>query len=582
MEKNCDDPCRFARAAPPWLAKQKWSDLSALVRVNNVFERNNIKIVADLAQWSMGKLLLQGNFGHKSLSDVLVVLNTALADDSILEIDSILNTKTSGASALTEEAIQYSSLSLAIEQFLLSLDDRDRDIIKKRAGLEMEHHTLEEIAQSYQITRQRVEQIEKKLKRKLHQSRWCHICKERLMKLLSETNFPLLVVGIEAIDPWFKDMKKYQEPLSKLDIIGKNGIHILEIDGTPYFSRIEQSIWDKAIKKAEEFLSNINIELTETDVCISLRAFLPKTAQEFRPLLWRKISQECHFSKNGCGISILTSYGQGAEEIIEAILAESDRPLHYREIIKRFNHRSRKSRDPRTVHNASTNVGFLFARGTYGLSQHLPFSNEQMSYICSKAEDIVCLGTDDRQWHTNEILSKLLEQIDGNYEELDKYILDIALARSKLLTRLKKMIWVKAGKDSNRINIHQAIITIIKKAGQPLKANRIREQLEKIRGTNEFFCIQSIDPLIRINPGTWGINDRDVSLTREEQQKLIEELVDKLKEKQSGIHLDELSSNLSLQNCPPYTFLSIAAQDGRLKLTREKYIYLAEWGSPRL
>ena len=579
---NCDDPCRFARAAPPWLAKQKWSNLSTSARVNNVFERNNIEIVADLAQWSVGKLLLEVNFGCKSLSDVLEVLNTALTDDSTLEIDPILNTKTSGASALTEEATQYSSLSSAIEQFLLSLDSRDRDIIQKRAGLEIEQHTLQKIADSHGITRERVRQIESKLKRRLRKSQWFRIFKERLIKLLNETNFPLLLVGIEAIDPWFKGIKKYWEPLKRLDIIGKNGIHVLEIDGTPHFSRIEQSIWNEAVENAEKFLSNINKEWTETEVCILVQAFLPKTAQEFRSLLWKKISQECYFNKNGCGINVLTSYGQGAEEIIEAILSESDVPLHRDEIVKRFNHKSRKNRNKSTIYNAIANVGFLFARGTYGLSQHLPLSDEQMSYICSKAEDIVCSETTDKQWHTNEILSKLLEKIDGNYRGLDKYILDIALARSKLLTHLKKMMWVKAGQDSNRINIHQAIVAIIRKAGQPLKANKIREQLEKIRGVNETFCIQPIDPLIRINPGTWGINDRDVPISREQQQILIGELVNKLKEKQSGIHLDELSSILSLQNCPPYAFLSIASQDERLKSTKGKYIYLAEWGSPRL
>ena len=394
--------------------------------------------------------------------------------------------------------------------------------------------------------------------------------------------FPLPIVGIDANDPWLKDIEKYQELLSTLDIIGKNGIHILKIDRISYVSRIEQFIWDEAIKKAEGFLSTINNERTETDVCMFVQSFLPETAQEFRSLLWKKASQECHFSKNSDGINILISYGQDAEEIIKVILAASDRPLHLDEIIKRFNHKSRKNRNKGTIRNATARVGLLFARGTYGLPKHLPLSDEQMSYICSEAENIVCSEPANKQWHADKMLARLLEQIDDNYRGLDKYILDIALSRSKLLTRLNRMVWVKAGQDDNRINIRQAIIAIIKKAGRPLKEYEIKERLEKIREVDEFFRILSIYPLIRVNPGTWGINDRDVPISLEQQQILIEKLIDKLKKKKSGIHLNELSGNLSLQNCPPYMFFSIASQDKRLKSTQGKYIYLAEWGSPRL
>ena len=102
-----------------------------------------------------------------------------------------------------------------------------------------------------------------------------------------------------------------------------------------------------------------------------------------------------------------------------------------------------------------------------------------------------------------------------------------------------------------------------------------------MRGVNEFFQIFPGDPLIRVHPGIWGIIDRDIPLSREEQAELVEELIQILEEKQRGIHESELSGVLLLKGCPPYTFLSLAAQDGQLKIAESRYVYLTEWGSPR-
>ena len=102
-----------------------------------------------------------------------------------------------------------------------------------------------------------------------------------------------------------------------------------------------------------------------------------------------------------------------------------------------------------------------------------------------------------------------------------------------------------------------------------------------MRGVSEFFQIFPVGPLVRVRPGIWGINDRDVPLSNEEQAELAEKLIQMLEEKQRGIHVSELSEGLVLKDCPPDTFLGLAAQDGRLKIAQGRYVYLAEWGSPR-
>ena len=95
------------------------------------------------------------------------------------------------------------------------------------------------------------------------------------------------------------------------------------------------------------------------------------------------------------------------------------------------------------------------------------------------------------------------------------------------------MTWAEAGQDTDdrtRIDVQQAVIAIVKTAGRPLSTGEIKERLTAVRGVNEFFQIFPVDPLIRVRPGIWGINDRDVPLSREEQAELVEELIRILEE----------------------------------------------------
>ena len=65
------------------------------------------------------------------------------------------------------KAVEEDSLRLAIKKAMSGLDDRTRDITLRRFGFTGRIHTLEELAQEYGLTRERVRQIEGKALRKL-------------------------------------------------------------------------------------------------------------------------------------------------------------------------------------------------------------------------------------------------------------------------------------------------------------------------------------------------------------------------------------------------------------------------------
>ena len=572
---NYEDPCILAKAAPPWLRERELSSLGVPVRAINIFNKIGVSTVSDLACFSSKDLLAQQHFGRKTARDIYNVLNMAL------------NKGPESSLSLTDKDDDSGNLFTDVRRSLLTLRVRDRDILKKRLGFMGPPQTLQKIAADYGLSRERIRQIVLNATEKLvKKSNWNEVLEQKISQLLISRNFPLPVTGVEAIDPWFEGVSSHLNRFQNLmQLICKNRLHLIEIDGLLYFSFINQETWEDTLSEASELISSRTDQgWSESYVRSLLKNLLPESASEFETLLWEQISCQCHFTTGSNGVRILTSFGFRAEQLVKAILAESDTPLHFTEIAERLKLKHKKSYELGSVHRAASIVGFLYARGTYGLTRHLPFSDQQILKILNEAEDLVCSDVSDKQWHTSEILSELSERVDADFGSLDKYILDIILKKSTMLKSLGKMAWIDASNatdDITRIDIHQAVVSLIKKAGRPLSTSEIKEQLEQVRGLNNYFQIIPTEPIIRMKPGVWGLNYRDVSLTRIEQKELLEELVESLQIKQRGIHESELSSVLNLKECPPQVFISIAVQDNRLSFGHGKYVYLSNWDDPR-
>jgi RNA polymerase primary sigma factor len=83
------------------------------------------------------------------------------------------------------DAAQYASLRDVTKDILDSLTPREAKVLRMRFGIEMNtDHTLEEVGKQFDVTRERIRQIEAKALRKLrHPSR-----SERLKSFLEQEN----------------------------------------------------------------------------------------------------------------------------------------------------------------------------------------------------------------------------------------------------------------------------------------------------------------------------------------------------------------------------------------------------------
>ena len=99
-----------------------------------------------------------------------ISMETPIGDDDDSHLGDFLEDTHTVAPA---EAVQNSSLSDTVKQVLDSLSPREAKVLRMRFGIEMQSdHTLEEVGKQFDVTRERIRQIETKALRKLrHPSR---------------------------------------------------------------------------------------------------------------------------------------------------------------------------------------------------------------------------------------------------------------------------------------------------------------------------------------------------------------------------------------------------------------------------
>jgi hypothetical protein len=575
---DANEPAAILQAAPPWLLNRPIVGASLSVRAFNILHSSGIKTFGDLIGYSVDDLLSLHNFGRKSVDDLrdclVECLNEGPAD---------VETKLAEATAKT--------LVSLFESALAQLDERERDIFSRRIGFRKRLETLQSIGGDYGITRERVRQIEVKCLRRLRNSaHWDSLLTTKLGSLLHSRDYPLPVLGLEAADPWFEGVSASPSLIRSLVAnFCADSLSIVKIDGIEYISRITQEDWDYALHEAHQILaSGAGHNWSEEHCRSTVSGLLKETSRELRNLLWDKARALCHFSDSDDGSRVLQSYGRGAEQLVEAVLFESDRPLHYTEIAERVAARAARPVDIRRIHNAAAAVGILLGRGTFGLEKHAKLPADVADILREEAENLIVSGPDGRQWHTSELCTLLAERHLPDIPVVNKYVLDMILRQSPQVRSLGRMVWSKlpAGYQvsEGRIDVRQAIISLLTDAGSSLSATEIRHRLVALRGVNSTFQISAQDPLIRVGPGIWGLNDRDIPLKRPQQAQLIDGLVNALMERQEGIHISEISS-LHLPNIDesisPQLVFYIATLDPRIRSNAGQYIFLSEWDDVR-
>jgi hypothetical protein len=607
-QPNAASLVEHLRSAPPWLLSAPIAMLSLSVRSNNVCAAHEIKAIGDFAKHGLKGLYKLPNLGQKSIYEIgremvrlfrtgqpLKVREPKLewaVRERLRDVSSESEADSDGSDADDGRHSRFGPYSSAnitagIIEAAKRLTENERIIWAYRLGFRCEPMTLQQIADQFGLTRERVRQIEVKVYKKVHgHPFWDELCR-RVQEHLRGRTTPLFLNGISAIDPWFEGADKLDHLLLKVSdhIPPRRGFHILTWDDLLVISSMSQRQWIEAIDEAKAILLAISEHhLSERDALSQAASVLIGKGEDMREALLKEVSQFCIWSALPDGSRILTGFGKSAAAMVSSILQVSDTPLHIDEIQQRVRaHSTYEATNLPNIRRAASEVGMLFGGGTYGLMKHCPLKPAQMLAICAEVEDIISGGSPTKQWHSSEIYHELLNRGFSYEGKLTKYIINIALANSPNLVYLRRMIWGVRGKWNEnaaaRLDVKQAVVSLLEDEGKPMSTAQIRSKLIEGRGLNIHFQIWPSSPLVRLGPGIWGLQGRDVDMRQ--AGAMAYRLLQELSARQEGLHVSEVAALLGLNSEDDVLMLaSIANKDG-LRMDKGQYCYLQPWGESR-
>ena len=625
---------KVLRLAPPWLLEMDVSALTLSTRPSNRLAEEKLLTVGDVAQFGESRLMKIPAMGRGSVAEIsqrivdafrngsaycsrfaLVGSNSAEPDSQAERIpESIGAEPDRGTRALkpspSRKAASARSLPLPLGsvpvsfhagvQIALSLcEQREAKVLRLRMGLWGARQTLDRVGSELAVSRERARQIEKRAVQRIAVLMRPLI--ERAAKGIHDSlhsrSEPLPLVGLEILDPWFAGVGENAGPLDFVmeHFYDERRFWILKIGEETYVSGINLESWIEAVRKTKALLGDLvrgEKSIPEQEARCLTESMLPESAAELRPLLWGVTTRWANFLSTPTGERRLVSFGHGAESVVEAVLLESDRPLHYQEIAKRCEARG-KPLEIRRAHSAAACVGILLAPGTFGLDRHFPLDEEETESVISEVESMI-FENPGRQWHADEIADGLGDRGLDFGGRLNKYAVNHALKQSRSLVYLGRLVWaVRSGKargKADRISVWQAVAALLDENGGPMRTAEIRDRLSKDRGLGATpLLIVQYDPVIRVGEGSWGLLWRDVPFSEEEAGRIVDEMEAVCRCRGEALHVSEivgaLQATAELAGRPkdPTMLVSLAVRTGRMKAARGGYVHPVEWeGSRRL
>ncbi len=590
------------RATPPWLLRSPVATLSISLRSRNVCASHKIYLIGDIERLGLKGMRCLPNLGDKSVEEICREVLHHFTSGYPLRFEETATERTGQAG---QENTHQGALSLQIgegvkasgtprastiidgfKEAAKSLTENERGIWAARLGFKCEPMTFQQIAGQIGLTRERIRQIETKIYRKVSRHPFWDELSQRVSCLFRGRTSPLFLDGISVIDPWFDGVEGLAHPLQEVcKHIPRVKFNVIYWNESPVVSHLTQSEWNEALDRAKQMIpSLVQYQLDERDAMNQAASVILDKGEEMREALIEELQPLCIWTTRPDGTRILIGTGKSAASWVLSVLEASDTALHLEEIQRQVTAQATyEATNIRNLRRAASETALLYGRSFFGLRKHCPLNEAQLEAIRVEVDDIVSGGQATKQWHSNELYEELLRRGFSYDGKLTKYIINIAISDSTDLVYLGRMIWGlrsswRASTDS-RLDVKQAIVSLLEAEGKPMSTAEIRQKLSEGRGLNRHFQIWDTSPLIRLGPGIWGLEERDLDV---EQIRVTSEILQQeLERRQEGLHTSEVARILNLESESNVSALLSVASKSWLKIDKDQYCYLKDWGESR-
>ena len=547
------------------LLRYPLSRLSLSVRSRNCLSYAKISTLGDLAEQTENSLRVIPNFGTTSLEEVKAVLaafNLVLGSKETTKrshVEDLFNKLNETEESVDEinfklYNIDQSSLESVLRSFKNNLTDKEFEIFSARVGLDEKPLTLEAIGKKFDVTRERVRQVEAKVEIKVARIiNLINLLDSKLYKIRENLFIPLYVEDLPNYDPWFEMIRQkpwIMKTLLNYENLSSHNVQI--IDNDQIIGLGKNSALLDLINHLRNYLDNqIGKNYSKSDLIEYIKLLTPLMANEITNYVLSKLSSDYRFAENDdLKKSFLVSSGRGALPKLIALLESSDKPLSINEIYLKL---GLTEKDGRNYKNrlVDSDLFYTFDTSTYGLRKHLNLTDSEIDFVNSIIKTHILENGSERQWHANEIYN------EANFTptikaKLNPYNIVICILQSVEFSYLGRFIFVLGqSKESavQKINYVEMIESLLEKSDDPLTTQEIKSAIEKERGLSNVFQIHDRKRIIPLRnypfdrkrsvKTRWALIDKHLKMSRDEVNSYVNQMSVIVKNNNNQITADE-------------------------------------------
>ena len=480
------------------------------------------------------------------------------------------------------------SLLAEIERILGRYRQHQIVALRARLGIYGARTTLEEAGRLVGMTRERVRQVETQFFAHFLASPAAAGLMTRVERLRRARREPLFLERLRSEDRWFRGFSSNSEMMTVLLPLASNGL--LGFIDTPEGAVVCNAAvpsWDDLLRAARAAVTSLPMGSSRASVGKTvLKTLKERGAPELLSLVLAAVESSVQYSASGQVIA----FGSRGPAIVEAILHDSDRPLHYSEVARHWSERCGGAVEDFTAHAALQDSSSIYplGRGVYGVAKHIPLEDDAARQLVADCELIVTRTGPNKQWHAYELLEALIAMGRLPSPLVDKYVIDACLRRSGDLQWLGRLTWALPHPKgiTERIDVRDATAEALRRAGHPLREDDLRREIALARGLNDLRWIgRATEVVARTAPSTWGLVNRDFGLSRSQREQVTVAIWNHVRDTGRAVHISEIRGVVETMGIPdqvtPYMLMQLATIDGRMKLFYGSLLGLSEWTDAR-
>ncbi len=409
------------------------------------------------------------------------------------------------------------------ENFLSALekiDERHATILKKRIGLGESRKTLEQLSTTFGVTRQRVQQLEKKAITAINhpQRGWNpdNVWGLSLKNILDTPYYPITPQKLVVLDERFDFQEFGEEALYHLikNLLSNNvEFHSIFYNGNTYYAQENQDTFNATLEGIKSILPSLEGQAM-TSVETAVKGIIPKKLSVFMTLLLSDALEHSLIEEIG-EVTILKSYAMRmtAKTVARRLLEDVKEPIT-NETARKIISQNYPDVEFRSVMNAVANLSDVFpmAHGVWGTIKMLGFTDNEMVQLKTLFSDFLTQLNKD-QFHSNELHTFLATHNVYFNVKLDSYKISALLQHFKIGHYLGRNMFSKAEGDANRILLKDIVINYLTDEQKPVKKNMIIEAVNNIRSFDGDLNLGQMPEIVNLGKGYYALTHWTVEVT---------------------------------------------------------------------